>query len=65
MPDAPHQPSFELAHVSDEAGDGWLIIRTGPKRHVVRRVKDRTTADVVRNAMEALEEQSPGQPDAE
>jgi len=56
---APDQPIFEVAPVSDEAGDGWLILRTHPERRVVRRVKDRATADVVRKAMEALDHQSP------
>ncbi len=26
------EPVFEIVRVSDEAGEGWLVVRTRPKR---------------------------------
>jgi hypothetical protein len=58
-------PVFELVPVTDESGEGWLIIRTRPERRIVRRVKDHATANLVMQAMEALARQPPGGPYAE
>ena len=59
--DPAREPVFELVAVSDEAGEGWLLVRKRPERRVVRRFDDHETASLVMQAMEAVEHQSPNE----
>jgi hypothetical protein len=57
---SPSHSVFELVWVSDESGNGWLLVRNHPQHRIVRRFDDLATAELVMQAMEAIDDRRVG-----